>query len=170
MGQSLQRISTVLDRSASLVGMAYNFGWECNDWKDYDVAGHEGHFEIDIGAELLRAASEALVSVGKAIWAAECLRAPLWEISHAFRTIPFDQHRLPSDDCEFCAANALKDVHALLRQQTDMEALPLPAAAVMELKALQRHAQDVAVLANSRFVSQGILQGNKGIPDELLCR
>ena len=170
--------------------MAYNLWWEDYDWahaynlvynlegedcqefqfegEDYDVAGQDGDHDIDIGAELLRAGVEGLAYVGKAIWAAECLRAPLREISHTFRTIPFHDLQLPGDDFEFCGANALKDVDELLRQQTEREALPLPAAAVRELKVLQRHAQDVAVLANSRFVNQKIMQGNKGIPVELL--
>ena len=198
VGTSLQRSYTVLDRSVSLRGgcrihiMAYNLWWEDYDWahaynlvynlegedcqefqfegEDYDVAGQDGDHDIDVGAELLRTGVEGLASVGKAIWTAECLRAPLREISHTFRTIPLHDHQLPGDDFEFCAANALKDVDELLRQQTEREALPLPAAAVRELKVLQRHAQDVAVLANSRFVNQKIMQGHKGIPVELLLR
>jgi hypothetical protein len=72
-----------------------------------------------------------------------------------------------SYDLELDAARALCQIDELLRQQTMQEASPLPPTAVAKLYILQRVAQDVAVLANSRFIDPQILQ-RQGIPPELL--
>ena len=46
---------------------------------------------------------------------------------------------------------------------------PLPVLAVRGLRAMQVHAQDLAILACSRLIKQTILR-NKGFPSELLIR
>jgi hypothetical protein len=101
------------------------------------------------------------------------LRVQLAGISNTFaniKTTPADYHQHPrGDDLEPRAANALKEVDELLRQQTALEAPPLPPAAIAELKLLQRHVQDVAVLLCGRFIDQRILH-TRHIPPELLRR
>ena len=125
-----------------------------------------------INAELLRVASDGLYVVDEcqrvmavAIWLDECLRAKLMYISDTFRYVK-DQAanslKQVMDDLELHAANSLKQVDELLREQTTP-------AVVKELKLLQLHAQDVAVLACSRFIDTTILQ-KQGIPDEMFKR
>ena len=150
----------------------YNFVGENCEWppyifegEGYDFTGQDDFHEVDIAAELLRLAV-CLRSVAEA----ECLRRPLEYISHMFRTTTLaDVH----DDLEPCSATALRQVDELLRQQTAEEAPPLPAKALEELKVLQRLAQDVAVLANSRSIDQQILQvisGKTSTPTSLMRR
>ena len=151
-----------------------------------DYTGHEalqaytGHdspqeIDIDIAAELLHIADEGLAVVANAVHLADCLllRVQLGDISDTFadiKTTPADYHQHPRGDyLELRAANALKQVDELLRQQTALEAPPLPPAAIAELKVLQRHAQDVAVLLCGRFIDQRILR-TRHIPAELLHR
>ena len=123
-----------------------------------DYTGHEAlqaytgqEIDIDIAAELLHIADEGLAVVANAVHLADCLllRVQLGDISDTFadiKTTPADYHQHPRGDyLELRAANALKQVDELLRQQTALEAPPLPPAAIAELKLLQRHAQDVAV-------------------------
>ena len=147
-----------------------------------DYTGHEAlqaytgqEIDIDIAAELLHIADEGLAVVANAVHLADCLllRVQLADISDTFadiKTTPADYHQHPRGDyLELRAANALKQVDELLRQQTALEAPPLPPAAIAELKVLQRHAQDVAVLLCSRFIDQRILH-TRHIPPELLSR
>ena len=133
----------------------------------------DGFLDIDIAAELLRLASWGLSSVQKVTCLAECLRKQLASVSHTLTylmNMPAHCHQHPGcDDLELRAARALVTVDELLRNQTVREAPPLPPAAVDELKLLQRHAQDIAMMACSRFINQATLQ-SKGIPTELLSR
>ena len=138
-----------------------------------DYTGQE--IDIDIAAELLHIADEGLAVVANAVHLADCLllRVQLGDISDTFadiKTTPADYHQHPRGDyLELRAANALKQVDELLRQQTALEAPPLPPAAIAELKVLQRHAQDVAVLLCGRFIDQRILRTRR-IPAEMLHR
>ena len=147
---------------------AFNFEGEV-----YEYAGQDGFPDIDIAAELLRVASWGLSSVQKVTCLAECLRKQLASVSHTLTylmNMPAHCHQHPAcDDLELRAARALVKVDELLRNQTVREAPPLPPAAVDELKLLQRHAQDIALMACSRFINQATLQ-SKGIPTELLSR
>ena len=142
-------------------------GPQFEDEEDDDVTGHDGSQDIDIAAVLLCTADEGLSVVANTIRLAECLQVPLADISDTFTDIkntPADHHQHSrGDDLELRAANALKQVDELLilRQQTGLEAPPLPLGplgALAELKAVQRHAQDVAVLLCSRFLDQKILR------------
>ena len=130
----------------------------------------DGFLDIDIAKELLRLASWGLSSVQKATCLAECLQLQLASVSHTLTylmNMPAHCHQHPGcDDLELRAARALVTVDELLRNQT---VPPLPPAAVDELKLLQRHAQDIALMACSRFINQATLQ-SKGIPTELLSR
>ena len=139
----------------------------------YEYAGQDGFPDIDIAAELLRLASWGLSSVQKVTCLAECLRKQLASVSHTLTylmNMPAHYHQHPGwDDLELRAARALIEVDTLLRNQTVRTAPPLPPAAVDELKLLQRHAQDIALMACSRFINQATLQ-SKGIPTELLSR
>ena len=147
-----------------------------------DYTGHEAlqaytgqEIDIDIAAELLHIADEGLAVVANAVHLADCLllRVQLGGISDTFadiKTTPADYHQhYRGDYLELRAANALKQVDELLRQQTALEAPPLPPAAIAELKVLQRHAQDVAVLLCGRFIDQRILRTRR-IPAEMLHR
>ena len=147
-----------------------------------DYTGHEAlqaytgqEIDIDIAAELLHIADEGLAVVANAVHLADCLllRVQLGDISDTFadiKTTPADYHQhYRGDYLELRAANALKQVDELLRQQTALEAPPLPPAAIAELKVLQRHAQDVAVLLCGRFIDQRILR-TRHIPAEMLHR
>ena len=140
--------------------------WQQEDYNNF--AGQDGLPEIDIAAELQRVAFEGLAVIGQAIWQAECLRRPLLNIVILFMRVQDHQHA-PWDYLEPQAATALGEVDELLRQQTALGATPLPSAAVKQLKVLQRHAQDVAVLANCRWIDQKTLAA-KGMPIELLSR
>ena len=147
---------------------AFNFEGEV-----YEYAGQDGFPDIDIAAELLRVASWGLSSVQKVTCLAECLRKQLASVSHTLTylmNMPAHYHQHPGwDDLELRAARALIEVDTLLQNQTVRTAPPLPPAAVDELKLLQRHAQDIALMACSRFINQATLQ-SKGIPTELLSR
>ena len=141
----------------------------------YDLAAGQGQEqedrgeEVDIAAELQRVAFEGLAFVGHAIRLAECLRGQLAHITLSLETVLANQHHAPGDDVELCAATSLLQVDELLRQQSAKEVLPLPLMAKTQLTLLQRHLQDMAVLASSRFIDQTILQDKK-IPKELLWR
>ena len=154
--------------------MEANIGWLPEDTGevDDDNAEQDGFYEIDVEGELLRVATEGLIVVANATAAAASLRLQLASVKKTFELVqrihPFPQHP-GGDDLELCAAKALQAVDELLRQQAAHEALPLPPEAVEELKLLQKHAQDCAVLACSRFLSQAILQ-RRGIAPELLSR
>ena len=143
------------------------------EYDDEDYGFQE--IDIDIAAELLHIADEGLAVVANAVHLADCLllRVQLGDISDTFadiKTTPADYHQHPRGDyLELRAANALKQVDELLRQQTALEAPPLPPAAIAELKVLQRHAQDVAVLLCGRFIDQRILRTRR-IPAEMLHR
>ena len=162
----------------------FEMAWQYYDQTEHDgpqfeeeendyYTGHDGFQDIDIAADLLLKADEGLSVVANAIRLAECLQVPLADISDTFTDIkntPADYHQhYQGDDLELRAANALKQVDELLRQQTGLEAPPLPLGALAELKALQRHAQDVAVLLCSRFIDQSTLH-TRHIPPELLSR
>ena len=153
----------------------FDEAWQPHDYTEHDGPQFEddGLQDIDIAADLLRMADAGLSVVANAIRLAECLQVPLADISDTFTDIKntpayYHQH-YQGDDLELRAANALKQVDELLRQQTGLEAPPLPLGALAELKALQRHAQDVAVLLCSRFIDQRILH-TRHIPPELLRR
>ena len=145
-----------------------------DDEYEYEDYGFQ-EIDIDIAAELLHIADEGLAVVANAVHLADCLllRVQLGDISDTFADIkktPADYHQHPRGDyLELRAANALKQVDELLRQQTALEAPPLPPAAIAELKVLQRHAQDVAVLLCARFIDQRILRTRR-IPAEMLHR
>ena len=147
---------------------AFNVEGEVNE-----NAGQDGFLDIDIAAELLRLASWGLSSVQKATCLAECLQWQLASVSHTLTylmNMPAHYHQHPGwDDLELRAARALIEVDTLLRNQTVRTAPPLPPAAVDELKLLQRHAQDIAMMACSRFINQATLQSRR-IPTELLSR
>ena len=147
---------------------AFNVEGEVNE-----NAGQDGFLDIDIAAELLRLASWGLSSVQKATCLAECLQWQLASVSHTLTylmNMPAHYHQHPGwDDLELRAARALIEVDTLLRNQTVRTAPPLPPAAVNELKLLQRHAQDLAMMACSRFINQATLQSRR-IPRELLSR
>ena len=147
---------------------AFNVEGEVNE-----NAGQDGFLDIDIAAELLRLASWGLSSVQKATCLAECLQWQLASVSHTLTylmNMPAYYHQHPGwDDLELRAARALIEVDTLLRNQTVRTAPPLPPAAVDELKLLQRHAQDIAMMACSRFINQATLQSRR-IPTELLSR
>ena len=147
---------------------AFNVEGEVNE-----NAGQDGFLDIDIAAELLRLASWGLSSVQKATCLAECLQLQLASVSHTLTylmNMPAYYHQHPGwDDLELRAARALIEVDTLLRNQTVRTAPPLPPAAVDELKLLQRHAQDIAMMACSRFINQATLQSRR-IPRELLSR
>ena len=147
---------------------AFNVEGEVNE-----NAGQDGFLDIDIAAELLRLASWGLSSVQKATCLAECLQWQLASVSHTLTylmNMPAHYHQHPGwDDLELRAARALIEVDTLLRNQTVRTAPPLPPAAVDELKLLQRHAQDIAMMACSRFINQATLQSRR-IPRELLSR
>ena len=151
------------------------FEFEDDEYAHEDEDYGFQEIDIDIAAELLHIADEGLAVVANAVHLADCLllRVQLGDISDTFadiKTTPADYHQHPRGDyLELRAANALKQVDELLRQQTGLEAPPLPLGALAELKALQRHAQDVAVLLCSRFIDQRTLH-TRHIPPELLRR
>ena len=147
-----------------------------------DAEQEEGFHEIDINGELFRVSCDGVREVEKAMLADDCLRLQLapvkWILEYVSDTAAWqasDAAYLPrddvtaGDDVESRAAWALCHVDELLRQQADQEAPPLPALALESMKLLQRHLQDIALLACGRFVSQTILQ-SKGIQHELLRR
>jgi len=123
------------------------------DWQAY----------VDIAAEIQRMASEGVAIIA----GAEFLQVQLAHTSNTLAFMP--TVHLPGDGLELRAALALQEVDdLLLLSQTAQAAPALPPAAVMQqLKALQRHAQDVVVLVHSRYINQNILQC-RGIPTELL--
>jgi len=142
--------------------------------EEADDEEQENFFKIDITAELLKITTDALGMVAKATQAADCLRAQLayvkYTLEYVFDTIQFQFFKdSDSDYLESRAARALDEVDELLRQQATKEAPPLPAAAVEYLRLLQRHLQDVALLACSRFLDPTVLQ-SKGIHPDLLAR
>jgi len=124
--------------------------------------------------ELLRVSTEGLSTVAKATQAADCLRAQLAMVKDTLEYVSdtvqmqFFQNS-ESDDLELRTARAQLEVDKLLHHQAAKDAPPLPAAAMEDLKLLQRHCQDVALLACSRFLSLTVLQ-SKGIQTELLAR
>ena len=71
---------------------------------------------------------------------------------------------------EFYVARSLWYIDEELRRQKAQEAPPLPAEAVEGLKVLQRHVQDIALLACSRGISQQTITMERGIPPELRIR
>ena len=151
------------------------FEFEDDEYAHEDEDYGFQEIDIDIAAELLHIADEGLAVVANAVHLADCLllRVQLGDISDTFadiKTTPADYHQhYRGDYLELRAANALKQVDELLRQQTALEAPPLPPAAIAELKVLQRHAQDVAVLLCGRFIDQRILRTRR-IPAEMLHR
>ena len=147
------------------------------DYAERSDAGTDGQ-EIDITGKLTRVSSTGLSQVEKATLKADCLRAQLANVKHTLEHVSdmmdmvetFQFFPYPGgDDLELRAARAFMEVRELLRQQAAQEAPPLPAAAVEDLKLLQLHTADVALLLCSRFISQRILK-IKGIAPELLAR
>ena len=155
----------------------YNFVGDHCDWppgysfedESYGVAGQAGfHEEVDILAVLMRVCSDAVDTIGRAIWEAESLRRPLAYVLCEYTAACAQQHHFRDDGLERISAIALTEVDELLRQH-GQEGGTFPTATVKWLKLLQKQAQDVAVLAHSRFIDQRTLQG-KGIQGELLLR
>jgi len=128
--------------------------------------------QIDITSELARLASAGILLVDKATLKAACLRTQLANVKHILEyvsnTVDLVDHP-GADDLERRAGQALRQVDELVRQQNAQEAPPLPQAAMRDMKRLQRHLQDIVLLACSRGINQWILQ-SKGIPPQLLCR
>jgi len=135
--------------------------------------GLEGFREIDIEGKLLEVSLEGLDAVLKARQAAACLAAQLANVQHTLEFVSDTMHSMrlqhPGDVLEMRSARGLLEIDELLRQPAANEAPPLPVAAVDALKLLQRHMQDVALLACSRFIAQTELW-SKGISWELLRR
>ena len=132
---------------------------------------------IDIGAELLLLASEGLSLIE---WLSSWAKVDVVSnVLVCITTMPLDYHEYPQgNDLEYCAAVALRNVDELLRQQSILAQrwnrraqapTLLPPPAVTVLKVLQRHMQDVVLLACARFIDQTILEG-QGIPAELQDR
>ena len=153
--------------------------WDFRDWdwprgysfedESYGVAGQAGfHEEVDILAMLMRVCSDAVDTIGRAIWEAESLRRPLAYVLYEYTAACAQQHHFRDDGLERISAIALTEVDELLRQH-GQEGGTFPTATVKWLKLLQKQAQDVAVLAHSRFIDQRTLQ-DKGIQGELLLR
>ena len=104
---------------------------------------------LDIGAELLDRASEGLSLIESlSSWAnLDYTRNVLVYI----QMMPFYYHEYwQGDDLECCAAVALGHVTELIK--TAPTELPGPTMAA--LKSLQRHMQDVVLLACARFMDQ----------------
>ena len=154
----------------------YNFVGDHCDWppgysfedESYGVAGQAGFHEVDIPAVLMRVCSDAVDTIGRAIWEAESLRRPLAYVLYEYTAACAQQHHFRDDGLERISAIALTEVDELLRQH-GQEGGTFPTATVKWLKLLQKHAQDVAVLAHSRFIDQRTLQG-RGVQGELLLR
>ena len=128
--------------------------------------------EIDIFAELVDLASDGLSLLGmqtddlqmRLMHLRECLQLVI-KSTAAFHHRPGDDHH----SLEKRAAASLICIDKLLKQLTAMEAPPLPPKAIMDLRMLQRHMQDAAVLLCSRFIDQRPLQ-NRGMSHELISR
>ena len=120
---------------------------------------------IDIGAELLDRASEGLSLIESlSSWAnLDYIRNVLVYI----QMMPLYYHESwQGDDLECCAAVALGHVNELV-QQAPTE-LPRPTMAA--LKSLQRHMQDVVLLACARFMDQTTILEKHRIQAELQDR
>ena len=134
---------------------------------------------IDIGAELLRVASEGLsVTEWLSAWAT---MDTVVSVLVCIKTMPLYYHEYPQEDdfLEPCAAVALRQVDELLEHQCILAQRwnpraqapsMLPPPAVAELKVLQRHMQDVVVLACARFTDQQENFERRGIPTQLEAR
>ena len=137
------------------------------EYADY-VEQEDDFRKIDIASELLRLSCEGIQEMEKATLVADCLRLQLATVKYILDYVSDTAYLLPAgDDLELLAARALRQIDEVLRRQAEQEAPPLPAVAVKRLKLLQRHSQDIAVLACSRFICQTILR-SQGISPELL--
>ena len=136
--------------------------------RDYDGDGESEGGELDIAAELKRIAADALAVIKEVIQSAGVLQvilAPFEQMLIDLEQTPADVLARPTvdDDFEVRLAQALFQVDELLPGLQP----PLPVLAVRGLRAMQVHAQDLAILACSRLIKQAILR-NKGFPSELL--
>lgn len=128
--------------------------------------------EIDISAELLDLASDGLSLL---VMQTEDLQMRLMHLKECLQLVIKSTaafHHRPGDDhhsLEKRAAASLICIDKLLKQLTATEAPPLPPKAIMDLRRLQRHMQDAAVLLCSRFIDQRPLQ-NRGMSHELISR
>ena len=128
--------------------------------------------EIDIAEELVDTASHGLTLLGNAT---DDLQVRLMHVRETLELVikstPAFHHRPGADDfsLEKRAAVSLGCIDKLLKQLTAMEAPPLPPEAITEVRTLQRHMQDAAVLLCSRFIDQRLLQ-NKGMSHALISR
>ena len=128
--------------------------------------------EIDIFAELVDLASDGLSLLGmqtddlqmRLMHLRECLQLVI-KSTAAFHHRPGDDHH----SLEKRAAASLICIDKLLKQLTAKEAPPLLPKVIMDLRTLQRHMQDAAVLLCSRFIDQRPLQ-NRGMSHELISR
>ena len=121
---------------------------------------------IDIDGELVKRACEAAAMVARAMQMAEFEQLELASLHHTLKYIVEYMQHSPDDNLELFAARALNEVEDLLRQQAMQALSPLPLEAVKELKSTLRHAQDIAVLACSRFIDQRLMHTSR-IPTAL---
>ena len=138
--------------------------------RDCDGDGESEGGELDIAAELKRIATGALAVIKDVIQSAGVLQvilAPIEQTLIDLNQTPADVLAQPTldEDFEVRLAQAVIQVDGLLPGLLP----PLPVPAVQGLRALQVHAQDLAILACSRLIKQTILR-NKGFPSELLIR
>ena len=138
--------------------------------RECDGDGESEGGELDIAAELKRIAADALAVIKEVIQSAGVLQvilAPFEQTLIDLEQTPADVLARPTvdDDFEVRLAQALFQVDELLPGLQP----PLPVLAVRGLRAMQVHAQDLAILACSRLIKQAILR-NKGFPSELLIR
>ena len=128
--------------------------------------------EIDIAEKLVDTASDGLSLLGRQtddlqmrlMHVRECLQLVIKSTASFHHRPGGDDHPL-----EKCAAASLICIDKLLKQLTAMEAPPLPPKAMMDLRMLQRHMQDAAVLLCARFIDQRPLK-KRGMSHELISR
>ena len=128
--------------------------------------------EIDIAEKLVDTASDGLSLLARQtddlqmrlMHVRECLQLVIKSTASFHHRPGGDDHRL-----EKCAAASLICIDKLLKQLTAMEAPPLPPKAMMDLRMLQRHMQDAAVLLCARFIDQRPLK-KRGMSHELISR
>ena len=121
---------------------------------------------IDIDGELVKRACEASAMVTRAMQMAGFEQLELARLHLTFQYIAEYIQHSPDDNLELFAARALNEVEYLLRQQAMQTTAPLPLEAVKELKSTLRHAQDIVVLACSRFIDERLMHTSR-IPREL---
>ena len=148
-------------------------GWMCSTTKVRALAAsRQGVFpqaEVDIAHELARVATEGLREFGRARSNAGTLAEQLAEQLALVHSTFMNIHRggiiLDSD-----VATSVLELDEALRQQSTKEAQELPSHAVDDLRRLQSHMYDLAILACSRYLDQGLFLNDIGMSDLLICR